>query len=55
MSRESVNKLLRDWQRRKWLKLERGGLVILAPVALAGIVSDEAETTGAKRSRNLPT
>jgi len=55
VSRESVNKLLRDWQRRKWLKLERGGLVILAPVALAGIVSDEAETTGAKRSRNLPT
>jgi CRP-like cAMP-binding protein len=55
VSRESVNKLLRDWQRRKWLKLERGGLVILAPVALAGIVSDEAETAGAKRSRNLPT
>jgi CRP-like cAMP-binding protein len=36
-SRESVNKLLRDWQRRGWLKLQRGGLTLLAPKALAGI------------------
>ena len=33
-----MNKLLRDWQRRKWLKLERGALVILAPMALARVV-----------------
>src|SRR5215831_3015314 len=31
VSRESANKQLQDWQRRKWLKLERGGLVIFAP------------------------
>ena len=40
VSRESVNKLLRDWQRRKWLQLERGGLVILAPNALAEFVAE---------------
>jgi CRP-like cAMP-binding protein len=34
VSRESVNKQLRSWQRHKWLKLERGGLSILAPDAL---------------------
>lgn len=39
-SRESVNKQLRDWQRRKWLKLERGGVVVLAPHALANTLSD---------------
>jgi CRP-like cAMP-binding protein len=38
-SRESANKQLRNWQRRKWLRLERGGLVILAPDALDGVVS----------------
>ena len=27
-SRESVNKQLRSWERRKWLKLKRGGLVV---------------------------
>jgi CRP-like cAMP-binding protein len=36
-SRESVNKLLRDWQRRGWLKLQRGGLTLLAPKALADL------------------
>ena len=39
VSRESANKQLRNWQRRKWLRLERGGLVILAPDALDGVVS----------------
>src|SRR6185312_9686698 len=34
VSRESANKELRGWQRRKWLRLERGGLIILAPDAL---------------------
>lgn len=34
VSRESANKQLRDWERRKWLKLERGGVIILAPSAL---------------------
>ena len=36
-SRESANKLLRDWQRRGWLKLRRGGLKLLTPKALAAI------------------
>jgi CRP/FNR family cyclic AMP-dependent transcriptional regulator len=40
VSRESTNKLLRDWQRRGWLKLRRGGLTLLAPNALADLVSD---------------
>ena len=35
MSRESTNKQLREWQDRKWLLLERGGVVVLAPEALA--------------------
>jgi CRP/FNR family cyclic AMP-dependent transcriptional regulator len=38
VSRESTNKQLQDWQRRKWLKLERGGIVILAPEALNNFV-----------------
>jgi hypothetical protein len=38
-SRESANKQLREWQRKKWLKLERGGVVILAPESLDAIVS----------------
>jgi len=41
-SRESANKLLRDWQRRGWLKLRRGGLRLLAPKALAAMVSEPA-------------
>jgi len=36
-SRESTNKQLREWEERKWLRLERGGLVILSPDKLAGI------------------
>ena len=35
-SRESTNKQLRDWQRRKWLKVGRGGVTILALESLAG-------------------
>jgi hypothetical protein len=39
MSRESTNRQLRMWQDRKWLLLERGGITILAPDALAQIAS----------------
>ncbi|HET7848269.1 MAG TPA: Crp/Fnr family transcriptional regulator [Pseudolabrys sp.] len=39
-SRESANKQLRSWERKKWLKLERGGLIILAPDALNTLLSD---------------
>jgi len=39
VSRESANKQLREWERKKWVRLERGGVVILAPNALANLVS----------------
>jgi CRP-like cAMP-binding protein len=39
MSRESTNKQLRIWEKRNWIKLERGGIVIVAPEALARMVS----------------
>src|SRR5689334_8719993 len=42
VSRESANKQLQAWQRRKWLKLERGGIVINAPDALRDLVSSTA-------------
>ena len=35
MSRESTNKQLRSWERRNWIRLERGGIVVLAPDELA--------------------
>jgi CRP/FNR family transcriptional regulator, cyclic AMP receptor protein len=44
MSRESTNKQLRIWQKRNWIRLKRGGIVIVAPEALAtaaSIVGDE--------------
>lgn len=44
VSRESANKQLRDWQRKKWLKLERGGIAILSRDALDNLVSEGAET-----------
>ena len=40
ISRESTNKQLRSWQRRKWIKLERGGMTILAPNALRRLVNE---------------
>ena len=40
MSRESTNKQLRDWERRKWIKLERGGIVILQHAALDTLSAD---------------
>jgi CRP-like cAMP-binding protein len=42
-SRESTNKQLRDWQRRKWLRLERNCVVVLAPEALKGIIYESAD------------
>jgi CRP-like cAMP-binding protein len=33
-SRESTNKQLREWEERNWIRLERGGLVLLAPQQL---------------------
>jgi CRP/FNR family cyclic AMP-dependent transcriptional regulator len=39
ISRESTNKQLRVWQQQKWILLERGGIVILAPDALTAIAA----------------
>ena len=30
MSRESINKQLRFWRQRNWVRLERGGIVVVA-------------------------
>jgi CRP/FNR family transcriptional regulator, cyclic AMP receptor protein len=46
MSRESANKQLRAWAKLNWVKLERGGIVVLAPEALAleaAAAADEPE------------
>jgi CRP/FNR family cyclic AMP-dependent transcriptional regulator len=37
-TRESTNRELQAWQRRKWLKLQRAGLVILAPDQLERLI-----------------
>jgi CRP/FNR family cyclic AMP-dependent transcriptional regulator len=42
MSRESTNKQLRDWEERNWVRLERGGVVVLKPDALAAIARTQS-------------
>jgi CRP/FNR family transcriptional regulator, cyclic AMP receptor protein len=37
MSRESTNRQMRIWEERKWVRLERNAVVILAPDRLAAI------------------
>jgi CRP/FNR family transcriptional regulator, cyclic AMP receptor protein len=44
MSRESTNKQLRTWEQRKWLRLERGGIVLLAPKAIATVAAAGTDT-----------
>jgi CRP/FNR family cyclic AMP-dependent transcriptional regulator len=44
MSRESTNKQLREWQERKWIKLERGGILVLQPNALRAIADRGRQT-----------
>jgi CRP/FNR family transcriptional regulator, cyclic AMP receptor protein len=39
VSRESVNKLLRDWQRHGWVKLQRGGLIVVSHKAVGELVA----------------
>jgi len=45
MSRESTNRQLRIWEEQKWVRLERGGIVILSVKALERIA--ESDTEGA--------
>ena len=47
VSRESVNKQLRSWERRRWLKIERGGVRIVAPSALSELVARDADGVSA--------
>jgi CRP-like cAMP-binding protein len=42
LSRESTNKQLRDWQERGWLRLSRGGVILLAIDSIAGVVREDA-------------
>jgi CRP/FNR family transcriptional regulator, cyclic AMP receptor protein len=44
MSRESTNKQLRSWEQRKWLRLERGGIVVLVPKALAAVAAADVDS-----------
>jgi CRP-like cAMP-binding protein len=38
VSRESVNKLLRNWQQRGWIKLKHGAVVVVSPDAIRQLV-----------------
>jgi len=42
-SRESTNKQLRAWAKRGWIKLERGGVSVLAPGKLAAVAAASSE------------
>jgi CRP-like cAMP-binding protein len=42
-SRESTNKQLRAWAKRGWIKLERGGLVVVAPDKITAAASVDSE------------
>jgi CRP/FNR family transcriptional regulator, cyclic AMP receptor protein len=43
MSRESTNRQLRIWQEQGWVRLERGGIVILSAKALERIAESDTE------------
>src|SRR5216684_2470042 len=45
MSRESTNRQLRMWEDQEWVRLERGGIVILSAKALERVA--ESDTEGA--------
>ena len=49
MTRESINKQLREWAERKWVRLEHGGILLLDAKALANV----AETGRADDSWNV--
>jgi len=42
-SRESTNKQLREWAKRGWIRLERGGVNVVAPDKLAVIAAEGLE------------
>ena len=42
-SRESTNKQLRQWAKRGWIKLERGGVSVLSPDKLAAVAAEDSD------------
>jgi len=42
-SRESTNKQLRAWAKRGWIRLERGGVSVLAPDKLVAVAAEGSE------------
>jgi CRP-like cAMP-binding protein len=43
LSREMTNKQLRTWERANWLRLERGGVVLLQPRQLEKVAAEAGE------------
>ena len=43
MSRESTNRQLRIWEQHKWVRLGRGGIVILSAKALERVAESDSE------------
>ena len=43
LSRESINKQLRAWAQARWVRLQRGGVLVLRPEALANIVDGKSD------------
>jgi CRP/FNR family cyclic AMP-dependent transcriptional regulator len=46
MTRESINKQLRTWATRGWVRLEHGAIMVLKPDALQTLVDAGSEDTG---------
>jgi CRP/FNR family transcriptional regulator, cyclic AMP receptor protein len=44
MSRESTNRQLRIWEEQEWVRLQRGGIVILSPQALERIAESDTQS-----------
>jgi CRP/FNR family cyclic AMP-dependent transcriptional regulator len=49
MSRESTNRQLRMWEEQGWVRLERGGIVVLSPTALEPIAENDTGLSGFRR------
>ncbi len=43
LSRESTNKQLQIWVRRGWIEIEKGGVLVRDPAALANVASPQAD------------
>ena len=44
MSRESTNRQLRIWEEQEWVRLERGGIIILSVKALERVAESDTES-----------